>query len=222
MSTAAVVTRAFEVFRTDAMAPPPLTLRGANARDAKRRYLCGHDEREWFVAAVPGNSVANVRQAMEALKPAIVRFEQDRKGVRGHDRLRRRTAAYTRQGEWFFVPRPRLAPKPSLVLRNEPISRGNGGKPHWVECLYREGGETVMVSSQYPQGLTSAEYRLLLSGTPEAKSWAWRAMRRNPTAYVKGTVRHPDHATIRLDDWHQVVMNTEAEAPGAKSVVFLD
>jgi Family of unknown function (DUF6714) len=33
MSTAAVVTRAFEVFRTDAMAPPPLTLRGANAVD---------------------------------------------------------------------------------------------------------------------------------------------------------------------------------------------
>jgi hypothetical protein len=33
MNTAAVVTRAFEVFRADAMAPPPLTLRGANAVD---------------------------------------------------------------------------------------------------------------------------------------------------------------------------------------------
>ena len=34
MSTASVVSRAFEVFRTDATAPPPLTLRGANAVDS--------------------------------------------------------------------------------------------------------------------------------------------------------------------------------------------
>jgi hypothetical protein len=34
MSTASIVSRAFEVFRTDAQAPPPLTLRGANAVDS--------------------------------------------------------------------------------------------------------------------------------------------------------------------------------------------
>jgi hypothetical protein len=34
MSTAAIVTRAFELFRADAAAPPPLTLRGANAVDS--------------------------------------------------------------------------------------------------------------------------------------------------------------------------------------------
>jgi len=34
MSTAAIVTRGFEVFRADATAPPPLTLRGANAVDS--------------------------------------------------------------------------------------------------------------------------------------------------------------------------------------------
>jgi hypothetical protein len=33
MSTASIVSRAFDVFRTDAMAPPPLTLRGGNALD---------------------------------------------------------------------------------------------------------------------------------------------------------------------------------------------
>ena len=189
--------------------------------EEKRRYLCGHDEREWFVAAVPGNGVARVRQAMEALKPDLVRFEQDRRGVRGANRLRRRTGAYIRQGEWFFVPRPSLRVKPWLVLRNEPLSRG-GGKPHWVEFLYREGGETVMVSGQYPNGLTLDQYRQVLSTDAGAKSWSWRTMRRNPTAFVKGTVRHPDHATIRLDGWHQVAMNTEREAPGARNVVFLD
>lgn len=187
----------------------------------KTRFLCGHDEREWFVAAVPGNGVSRVRDAMEALKPALVRSEQESKGVRGSARLRRRTGAYIRQGEWFFLPRPALVVKDWLVLRNEPLRRGRG-KPHWSEFLYREGGEAVMVSSQHPGGVTLDRYRELVRHTPGASSWNWRPMRRNPTAFVKGTVRHPDHATIRLDVWHQVAMNTEGEAPGARNVVFLD
>lgn len=200
-----------------------LLLLGSNTTPLidKRRFLCGHDEREWFVAAVPGRGVTRVRQAMEALKPRLVQIEQERRGVRARDRLRRRTPAYTRQGEWFFVPAPTLAPRPQLVLRNEPISRGRG-KPHWVECLYREGGQTVMVCSHRPRGITLEEHRQLLLERPTAADWNWRPMRRNPFAYAKGTVRHPDHATIRLDGWHRVVMNTEGEAPGASSVVFLD
>jgi hypothetical protein len=187
----------------------------------KTRFLCGHDEREWFVAAVPGDSVSRVRQAMEALKPAVVRFEQERKGVRGSKRLRRRTAAYIRQGEWFFLPRPRLVVQERFVLRNEPLSRGFG-KPHWAEFLYREGGQTVMVSSTNPQGLSLERYRDLIRAKPATAARDWRPMRANATVYVKGRVRHPDHATIRLDGWHQVVMNTEGQAPGARNVVFLD
>jgi len=48
-------------------------------------------------------------------------------------------------GEWFFV--RRKISKPILrVLRYEPLSRGNGSKPHWAEFCYRSGGETVYVS----------------------------------------------------------------------------
>src|SRR5258705_9110654 len=36
------------------------------------RFLCGHDERNWFVAAVPG-AASSVRQAMDALQPKDVR-----------------------------------------------------------------------------------------------------------------------------------------------------
>ena len=39
VSTASIVSRAFEVFRTDAAAPPPLTLRGANAVDSYSQPL---------------------------------------------------------------------------------------------------------------------------------------------------------------------------------------
>ena len=39
-------------------------------REEKHKFLCGHDERDWFAAAVPETSgVATVRTAMEALKP---------------------------------------------------------------------------------------------------------------------------------------------------------
>src|SRR4051794_32691100 len=37
------------------------------------RFLCGHDERAWFVAAVPkGRGASNVALAMDALKPREV------------------------------------------------------------------------------------------------------------------------------------------------------
>lgn len=194
---------------------------GPTIRDEKRRFLCGFDEREWFVCAVPGRSITNVRGAIEALKPSVVQWEQRRAGVRTSERRSRRTSAYIRQGEWFFVPRPNLTVPDWLVLANEPLRRGSG-KPHWAQFLYRTGGQTVMVSNRRPNGITLDEYKLLVKSTPEALSWGWRSMRRNPTAYVKGTIRHPDHATIRLDVWHLVAVNTESEAPGARNVAFLD
>jgi len=102
------------------------------------RYLCGHDERHWFVASLPfGHRTTTVRGAMEALKPEIVRREQKRKGVK-HRRHRRKTAAYVRQGEWFFLPRPMMHVG-ELAIHNGELVR-NWGKPHRVEWLYRPEG----------------------------------------------------------------------------------
>jgi hypothetical protein len=67
------------------------------------RFLCGHDEREWFVAAVPGGA-SSVVQAKEALKPRAIRARQELLKVPTRLRNRRRNAAFHRQGEWFFVP----------------------------------------------------------------------------------------------------------------------
>jgi hypothetical protein len=47
-------------------------------------------------------------------------------------------------------------------------------------------------------------------------------MRRNSGVYVRGRVSHPDHRTIHLNGWHQVVMNTETQAPAMRNVAFLD
>lgn len=109
------------------------------------RYLCGHDESHWFVAGLEfGRQTMTVRGAMESLKPALVRREQRRKGVR-HRLDRRATAAYIRQGEWFFLPRPKMQVAAELVEYRGQLAR-NGGKPHRVDELYRvPGGEEVFV-----------------------------------------------------------------------------
>lgn len=184
------------------------------------RFLCGHDEREWFVAAVPGGA-SSVRQAMESLQPPDVRVALTRQHVSSRKRYARKNRAFRRQGEWFFVPEPRFVVDEKLILRNEPLIRGRG-KPHLVEELFRAGGETVHVCDRHPNGLTPDEYRAILHRNPNAVRWRWQVMQRNPGVYARGTVRHSDHATITLPFWHRVIMNTETQSRTMANVAFLD
>jgi hypothetical protein len=184
----------------------------------KHRFLLGHDERHWFVAGIPESTpVSRVRDAKQALKPDVVQSSE--RGIRTKYRDRRSNAARIRQGEWFFVPAPNARVDQFLVLRNEPIARG-GGKPHVCEKLYRVGGETVYVSPGAPNGLTNEQYQAFSEG--ERSRWNWRVMRRNPKVYVRGRVRHPDHKTVMLDGWHEVLSNTENLSHAMRNVAFLD
>ncbi|KAB8140081.1 hypothetical protein F8S13_25580 [Chloroflexia bacterium SDU3-3] len=188
----------------------------------KEKYLCGHDERHWFVCAVPErHGISGVVTAMQALQPTEVRIVAEQ-SLRPKLRLRRHNAAFIRQGEWFFVPAPDLVVDERRIHRNEPISRGGGGKPHWCEFLHRRDGEAVMVCRQHPGGLTMDEYERLIQAQPSARMWRWQARRRNATVYVRGRVSHPDHRTVVLPSWHRVLMNTESEAAASRNVVFLD
>jgi hypothetical protein len=192
-----------------------LTRRG----ETKSKFLCGHDERHWFVSAVPEDAlgVTDVGTAMAALQPELVQEAVSR--TRPKERFARRNSAFVRQGEWFFVPAPDVNPAETLVLRSEPLSRGRG-KPHVMERAFRTGGTLVYVSWRYPNGLTQSQ----LDGLPESlrRSQAWVPMTRDADVYATGTVRHPDHATIRLEGWHRVAMNTEQRARAMRNVVFLD
>jgi len=191
-------------------------------REEKHKFLCGHDERDWFVAAVPETKgVGTVRTAMEALKPDAVLAAQAHKRLKGRHRNRRRNRAFIRQGEWFFIPQPDLVVDPKLVLQGEPLARGRG-KPHMAEFAYRTGGETVYVCRDYPQGITEAEYKALLTRKPSAKRLPWTTMRRNAGVYVSGRVRHPDHKTVKLNGWHLVLPNTESQAASMRHLTFLD
>jgi hypothetical protein len=187
----------------------------------KPRFLCGHDERHWFVAAIPEAAHAsNVLTAMEALKPAEVLAAQSATGIGFEKRFTRRNGAFRRQGEWFFLPRPRLVVPRLAVRKNEPMQR-SGGKAHWAEWAYRSGGETVYVSREFPSGLDAAAHAAHVLKHPNDRG-KFRIMLRNATLFVKGRISHPDHATILLNEWHEVAMNTENLAAARKNVVFLD
>lgn len=202
-----------------------LLLHAGREGDARRPYkfLCGHDERHWFVAGIPDDrGVSGVKTAMEALKPSLVRDAQFRVGLRERDRHTRKNDAFLRQGEWFFLRHGAFTPGDRIILRNEPFRRSTGGKPHFAEFACRFGGETVMVSYLHPSGLDMASYRQILLDDPEKRKLDWRPMKRDATLYVKGRIRHSDHATLVLDGWHRVVMNDESRAPSMRSVAFLD
>lgn len=186
------------------------------------RLLCGHDERHWFVAAVKNGAGAPTRvdEAMESLKPDGVITRQHRAGVRLKDWHRRKNAGFVRQGEWFFLPEPDLVfSKNAVIYTDEPIRRSSGNKPHIVEELMRDGGEAVYVCDNYPRGVSESRYHQILKTKSEARSFNWQPMRRNPTVYARGRVRHADHATLFLPCWHRVRMNGEILSA---RVAFLD
>ncbi|MGA9673426.1 MAG: hypothetical protein WBQ94_29820 [Terracidiphilus sp.] len=171
----------------------------------KNKFLLGHDERHWFAAAVPGDSVRDVRTAIASLRP---------EEIEGREAIR--------QGEWFFVPEAGVSDKGAVIHRNEPLSRGVGSKPHICSEMMRRGGETVMVCRQYPTGIDLAEYQRLIASNRDAVGYGWRRMTRDAEVYARGEVRHKDHKTIDLCGWHRVYMNRERFARHAPQIAFLD
>jgi len=200
------------------------------------KVLCGHDEREWFTAQVNGVAI-NVDSAKQALKPDAVIESQKRHGVKRKNKHRRKNEGFIRQGEWFFIPVNYINVPNDMILKKEPLMLSGvraGNKPHIAQYAYRRGGEQVYIPSigwnrlaklsrvenqKVSAGLTNDERKDFYKNHPESKTWSWRPMVRNPELYVKGTVRHPDHKTIRLRDWYRVIVNGEIRG---ENVVFLD
>jgi hypothetical protein len=115
----------------------------------KHKFLCGHDERHWFVAGIPEKApVGTVRQAKEALKPADVQAAQERQKLSTRARSRRKNAAFVRQGEWFFLPASRLrvdatawAAKRCMSAPSSPTAfRSKGIAESWPTIQRRRAG----------------------------------------------------------------------------------
>jgi hypothetical protein len=194
-----------------------LVLNLQNPGGKPERFLCGFDERQWFVAAVTGTTVA---AAKDSLMPRAVREVAERAGLRHADLHRRHTSAFIRQGEWFFV-RAGIDVDPLRIHRREPLVRPGGGKPHVVDELVRGTGEMVWHHARHaPNGITDAQRAALPSDIRRESGWN-RRMRvlREGSVLARGAVRHPDHATVYLAGWHRVYINSEVRPA---SLGFLD
>jgi hypothetical protein len=120
----------------------------------------------------------------------------------------------------MFIEDPKFNPStefPSIILKNEPMSRGGRSKPHMAEFLYRSGGVAVYVSSynsQTANGITQAQYNDLIKRYPVAKNIAWQRRTANAQVFVKGRISHSDHKTLELgyNFWYRVEINTEGES----------
>ena len=193
----------------------------ARANGDKLRYLCGHDERHYFVAQVP-EAVSTIADARAALRPNELRdVKLPRK-----QRNKRKTSEFLRQGEWFFVPID-FEPE-GIRTTNEPLQRSAGNKPHIVEEVCRNGGETVYIGSSFRDGFTGPRTTVELSvreyndlDEEERRKASWRMMTRGATVYARGKVSHSDHATIELRGWHRVFVNGEG-LTRSETVAFLD
>lgn len=178
------------------------------------RFLCGHDEREWFVAMLR-DRVSTVRDAKRSLMPPEIR--EVAKALPAAKTAKRKNTVFTRQGEWFFLPVDKEIPE-AEIHRKEPLQRDTRSKPHICEELYREGGEMVYQMRPTFRWYTAAELANVRKQHPDAVVVATRI--RNPNVFVRGHVSHPDHATIELRQWHRVYLN--GEFFGSKQVTFLD
>lgn len=166
----------------------------------ERRLLVGMDERHLFISQMRSDhKPSSVKQAHERLAPA---------GVPGSEK-RRKKAKIIRQGEWFFVPatpeeKEQIAAivklrgiESNTALGSDGSGRRSGGKPHTAKERVRVGGST------------ENETRTL-----RGRTRVFRSTRFGWVEFVRGTIKHADHKTVKLQDWHKVLSNTENRSAG--------
>lgn len=153
------------------------------AKEESRHLLLGHDERQLFI--VRSSGVSSVQDALAALKPAEV-ATAERRGLK-----------VIRQGDWFFIPVYNFKVTPNMIVhRSERIGGPNAhrwgiqvGHPHVAE----------------EQALMFGLGRVWVYGRWEEAGQQLNAV------YVRGKVRHEEHATVELRAWHRAIQNVGGE-----------
>lgn len=177
----------------------------------KSRLLVGHDEMHWFVAGVT-NSIT-IKQAFERLRPSAVKLSMEKFKVKDKYWRKRKNKGFIRQGEWFFVPVHFIENNQTIIHKNEPIRRPNGGKPHFVEELIRFGGDIVYVKGN--NIITEKRYKEL----DNSEKYGYTLQVRGAKVLGRGKIKHPDHHTVELKSWHEIYLSTEV---GSSTNSFID
>ena len=160
----------------------------------KRHLLAGLDERQLFLAQLP-RGVSTVREAHLTLKSGPV-FLAEGQGVDS-----------VRQGEWFFLEATKeetariedgLQKNLLIMERNVPIGP-------FTDASVR-GGRRIR---QFRGNPHTADELVVLPGIPVATNGF---PVRGREVFIRGRVRHIDHATVSFSGWRKVIRNAEANA----------
>jgi hypothetical protein len=162
-----------------------------------RYFLLGVDERQLFIAQLTGP--ATTVEGARKLLGKTVQFANGK----------RRGSSIDRQGEWFFLETKqstrdeieRAIRQTRIVVRRK-VAIGQflnrpGLNPHIVD-------ELVVLHSGIQE--TGADPKKLLRNR----------------VFVRGSIRHRDHKTVKFSNWREVIANNESEstARGSATGVF--
>jgi hypothetical protein len=159
----------------------------------KRHYLMGVDERQLFICQLP-KGVSTVRDAHSSLKAPTVTLAEGK--VPGRT---------IRQGEWFFV---NISDEEMARVNSEVKKMGAHKKASIGRFAGRSGGKPHVADE-----LVTVTGEALEHGFP---------VRQRPEVYVRGSVHHPDHKTVRFSSWRKVIANTESNSGRMEGVNWVD
>ena len=157
----------------------------------KHHYLLGVDERQLFICKLP-RACNKVTDAHKVLKPqAITLYE----GV----------SKVTRQGEFFFVD----------ATTEETMAIQDGLRHH---TILLEKNLPIQLALEQNKGRPGVKGR----GNPHTASEvvcmpSSPLVRERHEVFVRGTVRHVDHGTVRFNTWKRVLRNTERQLSGVSN-----
>ena len=166
-----------------------------------RYFLTGIDERQLFIAQLRG-SASTVEEARKQLGRTVQFADGTRKG-----------SSLDRQGEWFFL-------ETRETTRNE-IERALRGtrtairrKVNIGGFLGRPGMNPHIADEIVLLPVTeTTDIARMAGGNP-------RRLLRN-RVFVRGSIRHKDHKTVKFSQWREVIANNEGEtAMSTSSGVF--
>jgi hypothetical protein len=166
--------------------------------DSKRHYLCGHDERNLFIAQLP-RGVSTVREAHDVLRAPEAR---DKNAVR--------------QGEWFFIELSDGEKKivehavgQGLALKDMPLGLAFAQRSSFGRR--RRDKRKLLAAHAH-----LAEEVVVIVADGDRRD-------RSVTVYARGAVRHVDHKTVNLRSWTRVARNNEpTQTTGGQGIHWID
>jgi len=171
------------------------------AAGGTRYFLLGIDERQLFLAQLRG-AATTVEGARQQLGRTVQFADGTRKG-----------SSIDRQGEWFFL-ETRQTTRDEIERALKETKTAIRKKVNVGQFLGRPGGNPHIADEIVLLPVTTTtDIQRMAGGNP-------RRLLRN-RVFVRGSIRHKDHKTVKFSQWREVIANNEGQtAMSTSSGVF--